>query len=262
MMVQPLPTLGFCDAIKICFQKYCIFTGRARRSEYWPFFIFASLFSLIPGIFLFFSFIAKFTESMIYMTQNIDSYSKNNYEPNIEKVIGNFFSFSSLFLFFIMIIIILNLILTIPLISAGVRRLHDTGKSGLYLLLAFIPFGNFILLIFLIEDSHQAPNIYGPSPKYPSPENGTLMNNQSIQLADMSNIYSQAPFIQAYPQQIIYPNMYPQYPQNVQNPIYQQYPQNNQQIPIQQNFVQKPVPLVQEIAPNNNAGIIMPVVYP
>ena len=76
-----------------------IFTGRARRSEYWPFFIFASLFSLIPGIFLFFSFIAKFTESMIYMTQNIDSYSKNNYEPNIEKVIGNFFLLVHFFYF-------------------------------------------------------------------------------------------------------------------------------------------------------------------
>ena len=165
MYIQPLPTIGFCDAIKICFQKYCVFTGRARRSEYWSFFFFACLFSVIPGIFLIFSFIIKMIESMIYITQNIDSYSKNNYEHNVEKTFDTFFSFSSLFLFFSMIIIILSLVFTIPMISAGVRRLHDTGKSGFYLLLVFIPFGNLILLIFLIQDSHQSPNIYGPSPK-------------------------------------------------------------------------------------------------
>ena len=258
MYIQPLPTIGFCDAIKICFQKYCVFTGRARRSEYWSFFFFACLFSVIPGIFLIFSFIIKMIESMIYITQNIDSYSKNNYEHNVEKTFDPFFSFSSLFLFFSMIIIILNLVFTIPMISAGVRRLHDTGKSGFYLLLVFIPFGNLILLIFLIQDSHQSPNIYGPSPKYPSPQNGTYMNNQSIQLADISNIYSHPPLVQAYPQQIIYPNMYQQYPQNIQNPLYLQYIQNNQQIPFQQNLVQKPAPLVQEVNSINQAGIIYP----
>ena len=267
MYTQPLPTIGFCNAIKICFQKYCIFTGRARRSEFWSFFLFSCLFSIIPGIYLIISFIMKITKSVINITQNIDSYSKKeierNIERNIEKELGKYSSFSSLFIFFAMIIIMINLILTIPMISAGVRRLHDTGKSGLYLLLSLIPFGNLILIFFLIEDSHQAPNIYGPSPKYPSPQNGTLVNNQSIQLTDMSNIYySQPPFVQAYPQQIIYPNMYQQYPPNVQNPIYPQYPQANQQIPYQENFAQKPAPLVQEIPSNNQAGIIMPVVYP
>ena len=262
MYIQPLPIIGFCDAIKICFQKYCIFDGRARRSEYWSFFFFACLFSVIPGIFIVFSFIVKMTESMIYITQNIDSYSKNNYDHNIEKVFGTVSSFSSLFIFFLVIIIILNLVFTIPMISAGVRRLHDTGKSGFYLLLVFIPFGNLILLIFLIQDSHQAPNRYGPSPKYPSPQNGTLMNNQTIQLAEMSNIYSQPPLVQVYPQQIIYPNMYQQYPQNIQNPIYPQYIQNIQQIPFQQNLAQNPAPLLQEVDSNNQAGIIMPVVYP
>ena len=113
-----------------------------------------------------------------------------------------------------------------------------------------------------IEDSQQAPNMYGPSPKYLSNQNGSLMSNQAIQLADMSNmsnINPQPQFIQAYPQRNIYENMYQQNPQYVQYP---QYPLNMQQIPYQQNLAQKPYPLVEQVDPNSQAGIIMPVVYP
>ena len=54
--------------------------------------------------------------------------------------------------------------------------------------------------------------------------------------------------------------MYQQNPLYVQYPP--QYPQNIQQIPFQQNLVQKPAPLVEQVDPNSQAGIRMPVVYP
>lgn len=33
--VPPTPYMGFVDAIKVCFNKYATFTGRASRAEYW-----------------------------------------------------------------------------------------------------------------------------------------------------------------------------------------------------------------------------------
>jgi uncharacterized membrane protein YhaH (DUF805 family) len=53
----------------------------------------------------------------------------------------------------------------IPLLSSSVRRLHDTGKSGWYLLMGLIPFaGGIILLVFFLQDS-VGPNAYGSNPK-------------------------------------------------------------------------------------------------
>ena len=63
----------------------------------------------------------------------------------------------------------------IPMLSACVRRLHDTGRSGLYYLVILIPIaGIFILLSFLCQDSDPNPNIYGPSPKFVQPVGGII----------------------------------------------------------------------------------------
>ena len=53
----------------------------------------------------------------------------------------------------------------IPGIAAGVRRLHDTGKSGWYLLLDLIPIVGFIIVIvFLCQDGQPEANMYGEVP--------------------------------------------------------------------------------------------------
>ena len=54
----------------------------------------------------------------------------------------------------------------IPGLSVTVRRLHDVGKSGWWLLLVLVPFGGIVLLIWECSDSDPRPNQYGPSPKY------------------------------------------------------------------------------------------------
>ena len=165
MFIQPLPTLGFCDSIKICFQKFCTFSGRARRSEFWLFFLFVHLILVIPMIILFSAWVSAFIEYIIRIFQNIDSYSKNYSKIKDYEEIENF-SISPMYTFFTIIIIFLSIVLTIPMISVSIRRLHDTGKSGLYFLLSFVPFGNLILLFFFAEDSQQTPNQYGPSSKF------------------------------------------------------------------------------------------------
>ena len=57
-------------------------------------------------------------------------------------------------------------VLFIPGITVSVRRLHDTGRTGWWLLLCFLPLiGNIILIIFFLIDSEPGNNEYGPNPK-------------------------------------------------------------------------------------------------
>ena len=59
----------------------------------------------------------------------------------------------------------ITLFTLIPAIAAGVRRLHDTNRSGFYLLISFIPFiGSLIMLFFLIPEGTKGKNIYGADP--------------------------------------------------------------------------------------------------
>lgn len=59
-----------------------------------------------------------------------------------------------------------GLAVIIPSIAVGIRRLHDTGKSGWWLLIGLIPFVGWIILIyFLVQDSQPFDNSYGPNPK-------------------------------------------------------------------------------------------------
>lgn len=60
---------------------------------------------------------------------------------------------------------IYSLALLVPSISIATRRLHDTGRSGWWQLIALIPLiGVIILIVFLAQDSHDE-NDYGPNPK-------------------------------------------------------------------------------------------------
>ena len=130
------PSLTLSQAVKsVLKENYCNFSGRARRSEYWNFF----LFNVILGFILYFVtliFVALFKDSFIILIP--------------------------LILFFALLIYCL-----IPGLAVMVRRLHDTGRSGLYYFIGFIPFvGEILLLIFLLEDSQPNTNMYGPSSKF------------------------------------------------------------------------------------------------
>ncbi len=58
-----------------------------------------------------------------------------------------------------------TLAVLIPSIAVGVRRLHDQGRSGFFLLLAFVPcVGGFIVLYFMVQPSTAGDNEYGPEP--------------------------------------------------------------------------------------------------
>lgn len=71
--------------------------------------------------------------------------------------------------------IVLFLATVLPSLAVGVRRLHDTGKSGWFLLVGFIPLvGTILVLVWLCGDSARGANQYGPDPKggYSDPPTG------------------------------------------------------------------------------------------
>ncbi len=55
----------------------------------------------------------------------------------------------------------------IPSLAVSIRRLHDTGRSGWFLLLSLIPLIGIILIFFFVQDSAPGSNEYGLNPKDP-----------------------------------------------------------------------------------------------
>jgi uncharacterized membrane protein YhaH (DUF805 family) len=69
---------------------------------------------------------------------------------------------------FVFLLIIAYLAILVPSLAVAVRRLHDTGKSGWFILLGLIPLvGGIIVLVFMVSDSTPGENQYGPNPKGP-----------------------------------------------------------------------------------------------
>lgn len=64
--------------------------------------------------------------------------------------------------------LVLVLGLIVPSIAVSVRRLHDTDRSGWWLLLGLILFGGIVVLVFACLGSQPGTNRYGTSPKYPA----------------------------------------------------------------------------------------------
>lgn len=103
----------------------------ARRSEYWWFWLLNLIVSIV-------TLVLDYKLDMI----------------NIELGLG---ALSGLY----------TLIVFLPSLAVSVRRLHDTGHSGWYYLLTFIPIlGALFLLYFFVSDSAPEENRYGKSPKY------------------------------------------------------------------------------------------------
>ena len=125
------PPMQFGDAIRSFFQNYAVFSGRARRSEYW----FAQLFIVLIG-------------APISILDAIVN-------PGEE------------FGFFTAIGLLWSLAVFIPSLAIASRRLHDADTSFGYYFIVLIPLVGIILLIVkLAEDGTPGTNRFGESPKY------------------------------------------------------------------------------------------------
>jgi uncharacterized membrane protein YhaH (DUF805 family) len=64
---------------------------------------------------------------------------------------------------------IYGLAVLIPGIAVGIRRLHDTNRSGWWLLISLVPvIGTIVLIVFMAQDGQPDTNRYGPNPKAPA----------------------------------------------------------------------------------------------
>lgn len=107
-------------------KKYAEFSGRSRRKEYWMFALFVGIIDVILAV--------------------IPIASKT---PALFALLGIFY-----------------LAILVPSLAVGVRRMHDTGRSGWWLLIGAVPFiGGIWLLVLTCLDSQPGPNQYGPNPK-------------------------------------------------------------------------------------------------
>lgn len=177
--------MTFSESVRAVLSRYATFTGRARRAEYWWFY----LFTILVGI------AASVVDALL------DAAVGN--QPGVVGLLA-------------------ALALLLPTIAVTARRLHDTGRSAWWMLLPVVPalvavtsavamffalfdspggtvtetyvpdapesaalwavlamasgvlaFGGWVtLVVFMCLDSRPGPNKYGPSPKYPSPPYG------------------------------------------------------------------------------------------
>lgn len=120
-------------------KQYAEFSGRARRKEYWMFTLIHSL--ILLGVYLVGLLLSVFLIGIPLL------------------ILGGLYSLAAV----------------IPSLAVSVRRLHDVGKSGWWLLLGFIPIvGAIILLVWHATEGEPAPNLYGPNPKaLPAPAAST-----------------------------------------------------------------------------------------
>ncbi|WP_406372847.1 DUF805 domain-containing protein [Streptomyces sp. NBC_00647] len=108
-------------------RKYATFGGRARRAEYW-------MFGLV-----------NYAIGVVLLAAGAALDLGPPYSP---------FALFWLAMF-------------LPALAVSVRRLHDTGRTGWWLLLGLIPVvGHFVLLVFHCTESRPGENEYGAPPKY------------------------------------------------------------------------------------------------
>ncbi|MEA3051939.1 MAG: hypothetical protein QOG72_842 [Sphingomonadales bacterium] len=134
-------------------KRYAEFTGRSRRKEYWMYVLLLIVVGIVIGI-----------------VEGI---------TGLRGMVGPYGPISALF----------GLATFIPSLAVGVRRLHDTNRSGLWLLIGYGPFilslllmiagmlqftmilsvvaliGFVVLLVFMVLEGNRGPNQYGADPK-------------------------------------------------------------------------------------------------
>lgn len=149
------PSLTFMEAVKKCFANYANFNGRARRSEFWWWYLFNYIVSFILYIPIWILMGKKNALIADALSGKIDLATADAQDP------------TTMIIIFCILMGVVGLALLIPSLAVMARRLHDVGKSGHMMWLFLVCFvGGLIPLIMCIPDGKPEPNQYGPSPKY------------------------------------------------------------------------------------------------
>lgn len=134
--------MSMMEAVKHVFGNYATFTGRARRSEYWLFYLFNILLTLGIGLL-----------NMVFIMIG----ASDSGAMNVSMAISGIASFA---------VGIYGLAIIIPSLALCCRRLHDIGKPGSYMLFALVPVvGGILLLVWALQDSEPGGQSVRPEPE-------------------------------------------------------------------------------------------------
>ena len=112
------------------FKRYVDFNGRSSRSEYWYFILFNLIVSMV----------------LVIIDLAIGTYDK---QSNLGLLSGLY-----------------QLAVFLPALALAVRRLHDTDRSGWFVLLVLLPIvGTIVYIVLLVLPSDSKKNKYGSVPK-------------------------------------------------------------------------------------------------
>ncbi|GAA5078006.1 DUF805 domain-containing protein [Roseibacterium beibuensis] len=122
--------MDFMTAVKTVLGKYATFSGRAQRSEFWWFYLFSLIVSAVLQM------VDRALFGTLVGGQDVD-------------ILAPLF----------------RLAILLPGLAVGARRLHDTDRSGWWLLIALIPIVGFlVLLYFFVQRGTAGPNQHGADP--------------------------------------------------------------------------------------------------
>ena len=134
--------MSFTDAVRTCISKFATFDGRATRSEFWWFYLFAVLVGFV-------GYVPILILTLIGASAN-------------EGAISGIFTILTVIFWIVWLIVVIALY--IPLLAVGSRRLHDRGQSGWLQLLYLVPCGSIVLIVFFVMEGTPGDNAYGPKP--------------------------------------------------------------------------------------------------
>ena len=148
-------------------KKYATFSGRARRKEYWYF----ALMNWIISFCLSLPFLCSYLNIIFQTISSIDTLPTED-----ELLLATLTNMSPISIVLYLLAMLYQLAIFIPSLALWVRRLHDIGKSGKFLLLIlvfFIPLVNILacivlpilFLVWACTDSQIGENKYGADPK-------------------------------------------------------------------------------------------------
>ena len=122
--------MTFLESIETCLDRYADFSGRASRSEFWWF----ALFHVIAT-------------------------NGSRVLPTAVEYIG---ITGPVYVLAKWLPVFIGLALFLPVIAVSVRRLHDIGRSGYWMLIMIFPPATVVLFIFCLLPTKKEPNKYGP----------------------------------------------------------------------------------------------------
>jgi uncharacterized membrane protein YhaH (DUF805 family) len=132
--------MNFMDAVKSVYRNYATFSGRACRSELWWFFLFQIIVAIIIG----------FIEVPLGLGSSSYAVGDGAVSAGFSGgILSGIWALANL----------------VPNLAVGVRRLHDTDRSGWWLLIGLVPLvGAIVLIVFYCTRGTTGPNRFGEDP--------------------------------------------------------------------------------------------------